>query len=155
MGVCVMGIQLDGTTEELQSSLMLFLKGIAVTQDTPCLGGEEAPLHGVIGNVTQVHLLLQMPQASAVVLQTFESVRLNLEHVLKESFCLLVLAHLEVAPCELALDPTCLLLFLGQLLKLLDGLMAFIVAHQLIRDSDLTQQSDKFSPDLSLAHSSL
>ena len=40
MSISVMGIQLDGTTEKLQSSLVLFLKGVAVAQYTPSLRGE-------------------------------------------------------------------------------------------------------------------
>lgn len=75
-------VELGGSIEILESLLVLFLQRVAISQNTPRFRLMKTSLEGIVGNITQFSLLLQLPKASRVVFETFEAVRLLLQHEL-------------------------------------------------------------------------
>lgn len=54
-------IELNGPSEEFQSSFVLFLQAVTVADDTPCLWSKERFLEGLIAQEDQSLLVLEMP----------------------------------------------------------------------------------------------
>ena len=132
MSVGEEGIELNSSTEELERSLMLFLERVAVAENAPGLWSLQTPLQGIVGDVAEIHLLPQVPEAGRVVLEALESVSLLLHHCLVHLCRLCVLRQLEMAASNLSTDPGCLKMCLWQFLVHLDGFGAPVVSLQLI-----------------------
>ena len=120
VGIGIVGIELDGPVKEEETVFVLFLETEAVADCNPRLLGEDALLQTVVGQVGQLHRLLQVPQANRVVLHSFQSVRLHFQTLPEILLRLTILAHLHVCSSYLTVSPPCSKLLLWQYLQRLD-----------------------------------
>ena len=68
-------IKLNRTVKEAKRCFVLLLKRVAVANSAPGLRGKQTLLKSKVAQATQLHLPLELPQASRVVLQSFQAVR--------------------------------------------------------------------------------
>ena len=61
VSICKILIELNGPSEEFQSSLVLLLQTVTVADHAPCLGSEERLLEGLIAQEDQGLLVLEVP----------------------------------------------------------------------------------------------
>lgn len=98
-------VELDRASEELQCRLVLFQQAVAVANDAPSFRCEERFLYSLVTKENKGRLVLQVPEACRVVLQAFESMRLQLTHLFVNFDCLVEAALFKDALGELALYP--------------------------------------------------
>ena len=140
VGVRVLRVELDGASEELECLLVLLLEGEAVAHCDPGFWGIYALLQGLVGQVAQVHVFLQVPQAAGVVLHSLEPVRLHLVRLLVVLCGFAVFNHLHVGSADGCQHPPCVEVVLRQLLELVDGLQAVVHAEVVVALAELAQQ---------------
>jgi hypothetical protein len=128
VGVSKVLIELDSSTEKLKCGFMFFLQAVAVADHAPCLWGEKRLFKCKVAQMGELVLLLQVPEASGVVLKTFKTIWFNFGHLLKRVHRILVLRLLKETPSNLPLDPSCFALLVGQLLVLLFSFSALVYA---------------------------
>ena len=119
---------------------MFLLKSIAVAKNAPSLRSIEASLESIIGDVTQVHLFSEVPQASRVVLQALKPVWLLLEHRLIHLGGLGVLGQLEVTLRDLGRHPGSLEVSFRKGFVQFYGFLALVVCLQLVRFAKVLEQ---------------
>ena len=133
----------NGRLEVFERFLVFLLKTVAVTKDAPGLRGMLVHLMGRLAQVSQLVLLLEMPQARAVNFHAFEAIWLHLLQNFVTLGRLLVFGEFEVATGNLALDPGGLLMLLREALVSFDSLPAPVVRLQLVSLAEFTQENDK------------
>ena len=107
---------------------MLLLKRVTVTYNTPSLRGEQRFLKCMIGQIAEVDLLLQMPQACRVVLKSLKSIWFYLNYLFVNFLSILVFSHLKVASSDLCVCPSGRVLLLSKLVEYFESFLAFIKA---------------------------
>ena len=108
VGICHVLICFYGLWKVLKRSFVFTLKWVAIANDAHCFWKMFSTLETVVGKVNQRFQSFQVPQTSAVVFETFESVRLQL-HWFFITFCCLWILHLfKQTPGNQLLDPACL-----------------------------------------------
>ena len=60
----VVRVELAGPIEEFDSLFVFFLEGEAVSNCNPCFRDEQGFVKGLVGQVAEFYLLLEMPQAA-------------------------------------------------------------------------------------------
>lgn len=76
--------------------------------------------------ITQFHLLLQMPQTTRIVLDALSAMRFDFVGLLVAVCCLLVLYYFHVRLAHIGQHPARVVVLWGQLVKLLDCLLALV-----------------------------
>lgn len=74
-------IELDRAGEKLQGCFVLFLQAVAIAHDAPCFGRKQRLLKCKVAQVGELVLLLEVPEAGRVVLETFKAVGLDFCHL--------------------------------------------------------------------------
>lgn len=105
---------------------MLFLQGEAVADGDPGLWGVQGALEGGVGQITQLDLLFEMPQAAGIILNSLQTVRLEPICLSIVLLSLSILHNLHKAPANIRLHPSRIQLIRRQLLELVDGLRAVV-----------------------------
>lgn len=107
VGIRILGVELNGSGEELQRLLMLFLKGEAISNCDPGFRRIDGLLERLMGKEAEIDLLLEMPQTTRVVLDSLNSVGLDLVSLLIVLRCLVVLHDFHVSSSDGGEHPAC------------------------------------------------
>lgn len=107
IGIWILGVELDGSGEKLQRLLVLFLEGEAVTNCNPGFGRVDGLLEGLMGQEAEIDLFLEVPQTARVVLNSLNSIGLDLVSLLIVLRCFVVLHDFHVRPSNRGKHPAC------------------------------------------------
>ena len=140
IGIWVLRVELDGPGEEFKGLLVLLLQGEAVADGDPGFGRVDGLLEGLVGQEAEVDLLLQVPQAAGVVLNSLYPVRLDLVGLLIVLRCLVVLDDFHVGPSDGGEHPAGVEVILRQFLEVLHRLQAVVSAEVVVPIGELLEQ---------------
>ena len=142
VGIGVMRVELNGSHEELESLFVFFLEGKAVADSNPGFGNEQRLVEGLVRQVAEVSVFLQVPQTTRVVLDAFHPVGFAFEGFLVEGDGILVADHFHVGLAHVGEHPSGFEVVFGQFLELLDGFEAVVVVELVVAVGQFPEQTD-------------
>lgn len=143
VGIRILRVELNGPGEELQRLFVLLLQGEAVSNCDPGFRRIDGLFEGLMGQEAEIDLFLEMPQTTRIVLNSLNSVWLDLVCLLVILRCLVVLDYLHVGPSDGGEHPTCVEVILRQFLEVFNGFKAVVGAEVVVSISELLQQRHK------------
>ena len=143
VGIGEVRVLLQGCLEVFDSCFMLFLQTVAVSDDDPGLRTGFGEAKSFLRQGTQLVVLLEMPEASRVVLGSFEAVGLQSVHLLIQLNGLLTVTQLKLTTSHLLLHPGGLKMLLWESVVGGEGFFALEIGLQLVSFAKLPQKSYK------------
>ena len=100
VSVRILRIQLNRTSKEFQSLFMLFLQRETISNRNPGLRSVYTFFKRLMSKITEINVLLLMPQTTWIVLNSFKSIWLKFVGLLVILRSIVVSDNFHIGPCD-------------------------------------------------------